>query len=83
MFQRKVRFICPACGHKAKIALAVVREHEGAWGPRPGEPPEIECHWCHQGLMAALKYRFSSGQTFQLPRDVRRTLRSRRKGPLF
>ena len=81
MFERKVKFICPACGHKAKIALAFVREHEADLCPRPGEPPEIECHWCHQGLMAPLKYRFSSGQTFRLPRHVGRELRSRSKRP--
>lgn len=81
MFDRKVRFVCPACGQTTQIALAFVREHEAALCPGPGQPPEIECHWCHPGLMAPLKYRFSSGDTFRLPREVRRELRSRSRTP--
>jgi len=79
MFERKVKFLCPACGHKTKIALALVRAHEAEFCARPGEPPEIECHWCHQGLMVPLKYRFSTGQTISLPRHVRREIRSDQK----
>jgi redox-regulated HSP33 family molecular chaperone len=76
MFERKVRFVCPACGHKTKLSLAFVRAHEAEFCARPGEPPEIECHWCHQGLMVPMKYRFSTAHTFRLPRQVRRQLRS-------
>lgn len=76
MFERKVKFLCPACGRKTKIALSFVRAHEPEFCVRPGEPPEIECHWCHQGLMVPIKYRFSTGQTFHLPRQVRREIPS-------
>ena len=81
MFGRRVKFICPGCGHESKVSAAFVREHEAALCHGPGGPPEIECHWCHQGLMIPLKYRFRSGEVFRLPRDVLRALRGRDKTP--
>ena len=45
----------------------------------PGEPPGIECHWCHQGLMVPLKHHFRSGEVFRLTRDVLRALRGRQE----
>ena len=79
MFERKVTFLCPACGHQTKIALAFVRAHEAELCARPGEPPEIECQRHHHGLMVPLKYRFATGQTFHLPRHVCRQIRPNHK----
>jgi hypothetical protein len=81
MFARTVRCICPACGHETKLARAFLRTHEAELCAKPGEPPEIECHWCHEGLMAPIKYRFQSGETFRLPPEILRALRGRAKTP--
>ena len=79
LFRRTIRFLCPACGHEAKLAARLVRAQEAALCPDPGHPPELECHWCHPGQMAPLNYRFASGETSRLPTEIVRRLRRLRK----
>lgn len=79
IFRRTIRFLCPACGREGKLAARFVRAQEAELCPHPGQPPELECHWCHQGQMAPLKYRFASGETFRLPAAIVRRLRRLRK----
>ena len=79
MFGWTVKFICPACGRVTRVARAFVRAHEQDLCEKPGEPPEVECHWCHQGPMVPIQYRFQSGETFRLPPEILRDLRARAK----
>ena len=77
----RLKFICPACGRVSKVVRAFVRAHEAQRCQKPGDPPELECHWCHQGLMVPIKYRFLSGETFHLSHHVLRAIRGRAKTP--
>jgi hypothetical protein len=79
LFRRTIRLICPACGREAKLAARIVRAQEAESCPYPGQPPELECPWCHSRQMGPLKYRFSSGETFRLPAAIVRRLRRLRK----
>ncbi len=78
-FRQTIRLICPACGREAKLAARFVRAQEAEWCPYPGQPPELACHWCHQGQMSPPKYRFATGETSRLPAEIVRRLRRRRK----
>ena len=79
LFRRTIRLIRPACGREAKLAARFVRAQEAELCPHPSQPPELECHECHPGQMAPLKYHFANGQAFRLPAAIIRRLRRRRK----
>lgn len=79
-FKRKLKFICPACGNASKLDRSFVVENEQKLSRGPGGPPEVECHWCHEGRMVPLRYRFRDGETFQLTDERLRALRARAKG---
>jgi len=82
-FHRKIKFICPACGIISKLDRDFVRQNEETLCSGPGRPPEVECHWCHEGLMVPLKYRFRNGEVFQLSHDKVRALCARSNGKNF
>jgi len=82
-FGRKIRFICPGCALVSQLDRRYVRDHEDELSRDPGGPPEIECHWCHQGLMIPIHYRFRNGRTFQIPKDRLRQLRQRQQKAYF
>jgi len=81
--RRKIQFICPACGIVSKLHREFVRQNEESLSSGPGRPPEVECHWCHEGLMVPLKYRFRNGEVFRLPHKELCALRARSKRKSF
>ena len=79
LFHRKLRFICPACGIVSALDRSFVVQNEDTLCAGPGQPPEVECHWCHEGLMVPIRYRFRNGALFQLTPSELRALRARPK----